>query len=285
MLTTALFHAVSPIYRLNPAATMNMAGMLLGLGCLTVTLFVAGTFYQYTVPSILVFLGVIPGFFAVYYARSSSSFPPQPLPPRPGWREVLSDFKSPGALLFTLLLFFQFGNEGALAGWLTLFLIQRVGVSPEASLLLLALYWSALLMGRIASQALLSRMSHGKLLAGSVLAGLFGCSVLVSTDNVFGATTGVLFAGGGFAMILPLVVGRIGSRFPDFHPGFFNGIFSVGLIGGLLAQSTLGYFAALWGVGVVMALPALGSGMVILLLMLLWLESKFCSAGDPQVNT
>ena len=56
-----------------------------------------------------------------------------------GWR----DFRSPGAILFALLLFFQFGNEWSIAGWLPLFLIRRVGLSPQAALMMLALYWLA----------------------------------------------------------------------------------------------------------------------------------------------
>jgi MFS transporter, FHS family, glucose/mannose:H+ symporter len=282
LLNTALFHAVTPAYRLNPVATVNLAGMLLGLGCFTTTLFLASTFYTYTVPSILIFLGAIPGFFAAHYARTA--FASRPLPPQPTLREALSDFKSLGALLFTLLLFFQTGNEGAVAGWLAMLLIQRQGLSPETSLILLALYWLALLVGHMAAQALLPRVSHGKLLFGSVLAALLGCVMLVSTDNTFGATTAVLLIGSGFAMITPLMIERVGSRFPYFHPGFFNGIFSVGLLGGMLAPATLGYCSALVGVWVVMVLPVLGSGMVVVLLALLWLEDRFASAGNTRIH-
>jgi hypothetical protein len=282
LLNTALFHALTPAYRLNPAATVNLAGVLLGLGCFTSTLFLANTFYTYTVPSILIFLGVIPGFFAIHYA--GTSFDSRPLPPQPTWGEALSDFKSLGALLFALLLFFQFGNEGAVAGWLAMLLIQRLGLSPATSLILLALYWLALLLGRMAAQALLPRLNHGKLLFASVLGALFGCIILVSTNNTFGATTAVLLTGGGFAMISPLVIERVGSRFPYFHPGFFNGIFSVGLLGGLLAPASLGYCAAWFGVWVVMVLPVLGSGMVLLLLALLWLERRLTTTGEARIH-
>ena len=34
LLHTAMFHAVSPMYRHDPAATVNLAGILFGLGCL-----------------------------------------------------------------------------------------------------------------------------------------------------------------------------------------------------------------------------------------------------------
>ena len=55
-------------------------------------------------------------------------------------RQAFADFRSLAAVLFALLLFVQFGNEWAIAGWLPLFLIQRLGISPESSLMLLAAY-------------------------------------------------------------------------------------------------------------------------------------------------
>ena len=113
-----------------------------------------------------------------------------------------------------------------------------------------------------------------RLLVGSVVAALFGCLILFFTNNSFGATTAVLFIGGGYASIYPLVAEAIGRRFPYYHPGFFNGIFSVAMVGGLLAPATLGYAASDWGVGVVMGIPLLGTCMVVLLLLLIWVESK-----------
>ena len=113
----------------------------------------------------------------------------------------------------------------------------------------LALYWLSLMAGRLVSAAILPRVRHGRLLLGSVAAALFGCVILYFTDNGFGAATGVLFLGVGYASIYPLVSEAIGRRFPYYHPGFFNGIFSFALVGGLLAPATLGYAASLLGCG------------------------------------
>ena len=89
---------------------------------------------------------------------------------------------------------------------------------------------------------------------------------------------GVLLAGGGFSVILPLVLEKIGDRFPRYHPALFNGIFSIALTGGLLAPATLGYFAHFAGIGVVMGLPVLGAMMVVLLSVALWLEARLSAA-------
>jgi fucose permease len=272
LMSGAVFHAISPLFARDAAATLNLAGAFFGLGCLVTVLLVAGAFYVYTVPSILIFLALIPGFFAGIFARSG--FQDLPLPHQPSLREAIHDFKSPGALLFSLLLFIQFGNEWSLAGWLPLFLIQRLGASPEAALKILATYWFALLVGRFAMQAILPRVRHGRVLVASGLSALFGCAILFYTSNLFGAATGVLFVGAGFAAIYPVVAEMIGDRFPYYHPGFFNGIFSLASTGGLLAPWTLGIYAHLWGIRVVMLLPVLGACAVFLLAVLIWIYAR-----------
>ena len=272
LLNLALFHAISPVYQRDAAGTVNKGGILYGLGCLTATLLVAGTFYAYTVPSILIFMALVPGFFAGVYARKSYAAAPQGT--HPTLRQALRDFRSPGAVLFALLLFFQFGNEWSIGGWLPIFLIRRVGLSPSNSLLILALYWLFLIGGRLVAVAVLPRVRHRRVLLGSMLSAIFGCLVLVFTDNAFGASMGACFVGAGFASIYPLVAEAIGRRFPYYHPGFFNGIFSFALAGGLLAPATLGYAASKWGVGVVMSIPLIGTFLVMALLLLIWLEAK-----------
>ena len=277
ILHTAIFHAISPMYRHDPAATINLAGILFGLGCLTVAVLISGTFYMYSAGAIQTWIAVIPALFGWFYVRAR--FPSQPVPHHPSPRAILSELRTPGAVLFSLVLFFQFGNEWAIAGWLPLFLSQRLGISPVSSLLMLALYWLALLVGRVAAQWVLPRVRHGRLLTGCILASMFGCVVLLSTDNRFGALSGILLLGGSFAPIYPLVVEKIGRRFPYYHPGFYNGIFSFAMAGGLLAPCMLGYFASYWGVRVVMGLPLAGSAIVFLLLMLLWLEARLSASA------
>ena len=148
------------------------------------------------------------------------------------------------------------------------------GPDPSGALLILALYWTFLTAGRLAAVAILPHVRHRRLLLGSGVSALFGCLILFLTKTGFGAASGVLFLGAGYASVYSLVAEAIGSRFPYYHPGFFNGIFSLALVGGLLAPATLGYAASAWGVGVVVGIPLLGTCMVMVLLLLLWLESK-----------
>jgi MFS transporter, FHS family, glucose/mannose:H+ symporter len=273
LLNLALFHAISTSYSRDAARTVNHGGIWYGVGCLVATLMVIGTFYAYAAPSIVLLMALVPGIFTGVYARSGIPNGDSSAS-HVTFRQALGDFRSVGAVLFALLLFFQFGNEWSIAGWLPLFLIRRVGLSPIAALRILALYWLFLTAGRLVAAAVLSRVHHGWLLGSSVVAALLGCILLFFTNNGFGAASGVLLIGSGYASIYPLVAEAIGGRFPYYHPGFFNGIFSIAMVGGLLAPATLGYAAAALGVGVVIGMPLLGTCMVLLLVLSIWLEAR-----------
>ncbi len=271
------------MYQHDPAATVNLAGILFGLGCLTTALLISGAFYVYTASALQAWIAVIPAVFGWIYVKTP--FPPRPVPHQPSVRAIFSELRNPAAVLLALLLFFQLGNEWSLAGWLALFLTQRLGVSPPAALLMLALYWLALLVGRVGAQWVLPRVRHARLLVGSAAASILGCVILIATDNQFGALSGILLLGGAFAPIYPLVVEKIGRRFPYFHPGFYNGIFSFALAGGLLAPCTLGFFASQWGVSVVMALPLAGTMVVFVLLPLIGLEARLGATGHASAHS
>jgi len=268
----ALFQAISARFRRDAASTVIRAGIWYGLGCLSATLLVFGAFYAYSVSTILLFMAAAPAVFGAVCARAA--FPAAEASEQLPLRQALKDFRSLGAVLFALLLFFQFGNEYSIAGWLPLFLIRRLGISPPGALLLLAFYWLFLMAGRLVAVPILPRVRHAKLVLASGVLALLGCLILFFTNNPFGAGCGEFFIGAGYASIYPLVLEAIGSRFPYYHAAFFNGIFAIALFGGLLAPATLGYAAQFLGVGVVMGIPLLGTFMVIALLVLLWLESK-----------
>jgi len=279
LLHTAIFHAISPMYRHDPAATVNLAGILFGSGCFALAIVISGPFYLYTAAAVQVWIAVIPALFGWMYWKTpfpAESAAELPAPPQPS-----SELRSTGAVLLSLLLFFQLGNEWAVAGWLSLFLSQRLGISPPSALGMLALYWLALTIGRAASQWILPRARHGRLLLTTVTAAMFGCISLGATDGKFGAVTGVLLVGLAFAPIYPLVVEKIGHRFPYYHPGFYNGIFSLAMAGGLLTPGLMGYIASVYGLRMIMLIPLIGSIVVFILLLLIWLESRLRAYNSP----
>ncbi len=271
LLQAAIFQAIAPIYRHDRAATVNIAGIFFGLGCLSTALLVAGTYYVYTVPSILLFLAIVPGFFAAAYGRTTYD---APVIKAPSPSQLLADFRSPLAIQFGVLLLLQFANEWSVAGWLALFVTQRLGINPSTSLFYLALYWGALLVGRIVAQRILTNAGHARILIIGISAAVLGCTILSLTDNRFGIISGILFLGAGFAPVYPLIVEQIGDKFPYYDPVFYHGIFSLAFVGALLAPAGLGYLAAWQGVRWIMLFPLVGSSIVFFLLLVRLVESR-----------
>ncbi len=272
LINSALFAALSSAYTRDVARAVSIGGILFGAGCLTSALLVALTFYSLSVTGALLLLAVVPGVFAFIYYRMN--IPAIDTQGQPSIQDAIRDFRNFGTVAFALLLFFQFGNEWALAGWLPMFLIEQLGISPKTSILMLGLYWTALLVGRVVLFAILRRVGHGRLLFLSASGAAFGCILLFFTNNLFGATVSILMIGFGFAAIYPLVAEQIGRRFTYYHPGLFNGIFSLALAGGMLAPGTLGLFADHYGIRMVAGLPLIGTLMVVGLVLMIWLESK-----------
>jgi fucose permease len=178
------------------------------------------------------------------------------------------------AFAFGLLLFFQFTAEWSIAGWLPIILIDRLGISPRSAVDLLALYWFALGAGRLGASWLISHVRQGFLLAGSAFSALFGCAAILAAGNRFGIVTGMLLAGMGFSAIYPLASAKISTRFSSYHPGYFNGMFTFALLGGMLMPFVLGHVAADFGLGIVPLAAMIASCAVLLLLMLIWLGRR-----------
>ena len=153
LINSALFAALSAAYTRDVARAVSIGGILFGVGCLSSALIVALTFYSLSVTGALLLLALVPGIFAFLYYRMN--IPAIDTEGQPSLQDAVRDFRSFGTVAFALLLFFQFGNEWAIAGWLPMFLIEELGISPKTSILLLALYWTALLVGRVVLFALL----------------------------------------------------------------------------------------------------------------------------------
>ncbi|MCC7342400.1 MAG: MFS transporter [Bryobacterales bacterium] len=272
-LTVVIFHHIGVVYRFNSPSVFQLSGLVAIAGVLATPLVVALVAIPAGSFALLAF-AVLPIGIALGSMRKARSTAPPSMDPPQAFVKAFEDFRNPATLLLSLLLFFQLGNEVALLGWLPLFLIQRVGVSPEVAVYGLATFVFAILAGRTACQALRERARRNRVLLGGLSLSVLGCLMLLSTNNLFGAFLGLSLAGTGFAPVFPMALDHMARRFPYYHPGVMNAVFGMGLLGGLLAPFSLGFVAGKLGIGVVMALPIIGSILVAILVILLWLENR-----------
>ena len=102
----------------------------------------------------------------------------------------------------------------------------------------------------------------------------FGCTLLLAAGSRFGVIVGLLLTGAGFSAIYPLAAESIASRFSYYHPGYFNGIFTFALMGGILSPFVLGHLAGGSGLGVLPLVTMAGSCAVFALVLVIWLGRK-----------
>ncbi len=271
MINTAIFECLAPAWEANPAGIALSGGIFFGLGSVASAWLMSKCLDSMTAPRLFAMAALAAGGAGVLFGRVPlERYNPRLLPVG----DAVKDLRSVLAILFALLLFFQFASEWSIAGWLPVFLIDRLGLSPETGVLLLALYWLALTVGRVIAARLLPWARHGRMLGVSAFGALFGCVCLMWSGTIAGIVVGILLTGAGFSAIYPLAAEKISTRFSYYHPGYFNGIFTFALTGGILAPFVLGHMAEAWGLQVIPLASMLGSCAVFALVLLIWLGRK-----------
>jgi fucose permease len=271
LINSGVFEPIALAYEANPAGVALTGGVFFGGGSVLAAWLLADCLDASSPARLLALAALFPGAAGVAFGRMKTTHAEARTLPV---AEAMKDLRSVLAILFALLLFFQFANEWAIAGWLPVFLIDRLGMNPGGAVMLLALYWLALTAGRFVAARLLPLVSHGRLLTVSALCALFGCILLLGTDTLLGVVVGILLTGAGYSAIYPLAAESIATRFTYYHPGYFNGIFTFAMTGGILAPFVLGYVASAYGLRMLPLMAMGGSCAVLLLISLIRLGRK-----------
>lgn len=283
-LGATLLHVLEPYFRNSPAWTLNIAGGAFGLGCALATCTVAATYFVFASFIARAALAGLPLAFALLFWKSR--FPPARVPfpvqaDEANPRRALADLRSIAAVLFSLLLFFQSGNEWVIAGWLPLFLIRRLGTNPIWAILALAVYFLALTAGRLVGRRLFPAVSHRRLVLGGTALAMAGYLLLSWTTTIALAWAAVIAIGAGFAPIYPLLAETLDHRF-SYHPGFYNGLFSIAITGAMCVPWLIGYVDSFWGIQYLMLVPAFGSIVVLGLTLSLMFEARLMARREPE---
>jgi len=270
------FQLLRHLYEQDSAATVNLAGGLMGLGALLTALLGALSYSWMEFRGVFLLLSLTPFAAAAWLFRQGAPTVIAPLDV--GLRAALQESRSPVHVLFAALLFFETAAELSVLEWSALHMILRSGMSPSAALYLLSYYCLALLGGRFAAQAVLHRIPHRRLLLASAALSWLGILIFGSTDNYLGAVLGLTLCATGFSFVYPLLVERIGSRFREYHSSLFHGIFGLAMLGGFLAPALIAFGAQWASETSAMTVPLWCSLLVFLILVLIWVESKISAS-------
>ena len=227
-------------------AELNVLGIFFGFGAL---------FVPFTIGSLLRYLGL----GKILYLAMALSLIPTVLGipfvfPAPHQREgvALAEVgrlvRQPLVLTFSLLLFFESGNEFILGGYITTYLTRDLRASISLASYLLAAYWGALMLGRVLlSRATLHR-SAGSVILGSALSVAASMTLLLTVHSISIAVIFVILLGLSIATIFPTVLGLAGSSYATHSGTVFGILIALALAGGMTLPWLVGKLAEAWGV-------------------------------------
>jgi fucose permease len=109
------------------------------------------------------------------------------------------------------LLFLYSGTESALGGWLSTY-ARRIPDAGGLWAVLPSIYWSGVLLGRVAAPSVLTFIPTRRLLLLSMSVALLGTGLLVAGQGPLAVAAATALAGLGMAPIFPLVVAQYADR-------------------------------------------------------------------------
>lgn len=168
------------------------------------------------------------------------------------------------------LLFLFVGMEQVIGGWTTTYLNRALGAHLDVAARSVALYWTAVTLGRLGASLLAVRLSNERLLGGSVIVALAALVALATAGAIGPALLALAVVGLGFAPIYPTIMAIAARAYPRRFATLAGLITAAGGLGGAifpwlggLVGQTRGLHATIWlGAGIALALLILFIGLL-----------------------
>ncbi|HTP70323.1 MAG TPA: MFS transporter [Dongiaceae bacterium] len=247
---------VSDLYQERRGAMLNVLGMFYGVGALCIPLLAAVIAGHFTIPQLLWICGWLAAACAIVFA--TLTFPPPVAAQSFSWREALQVVKYPGVLLIGMLLFCESGNEASIAGWTSTY-VGQTGLGARVATVVLAVYWGALMLGRLLAAHLLGYVRKTQLVMASAVGAVVGAAVLIATQSVLTLMIGAIVLGISYASVFPTVLGIAGDAYQKMAGSVFGLLFAIALVGGMSFPFVMGLIATQTDVRVGMLVPLFGA--------------------------
>ncbi len=176
--------------------------------------------------------------------------------------EVVRLARQPLILVLAFLLFFESGNEWALGGFITTHLTQSLGAQMSTASWMLALYWGAMMSGRVVLSRLLLRISGHTLILASAAGVAASLGLLVAARSLGVAGGAITLLGFSLAAIYPTCLGLAGARYASHSGTVFGILIGISLTGGMSLPWLVGRVSATRGVAAGLSLPIVGAAAI-----------------------
>jgi FHS family glucose/mannose:H+ symporter-like MFS transporter len=236
------------------SAALNRLGVVFGFGALLLPFAMGLLLETIGLAGILSAAAALCALVAVY--NVVPAFPPPKHAVRLPVREAARLLRDPVVLLFAAMLFFESANEFIVGGYVSTFLAGEIGLGVRAVAWVVAAYWAALMLARVALSRVALRVAGPRIVIGCALAAAAGMVVLASARQPWLAVAATVFTGAALSGIFPTALGIVGARYASYTGTVFGLLFTAALSGGVTLPWFAGQVAAARGLRAALWLPA-----------------------------
>ena len=234
-------------------SALNLLGVFFGFGALSVPFAIGSLLTVFGLARILYAASAVVAATSVLSLALTFPAPRQsagvPL------SEVRRLLQQPLILTLAILLFFESGIEWVLAGYLTTFLTRGLGAKVSTASWMLALYWSAMMLGRVLLSRILLHVSGHTLILASAVAVAASAGLMVAAPSLPLAGCAIVLLGVSVAAIYPTSLGLAGTRYSSHSGTVFGILIGVGLTGGMSLPWLVGRVSQSQGVAAGLSIP------------------------------
>ncbi len=231
---------VSDLYPEKKGAYLSILGVFWGVGALSFPLLTSillnhGMNYS----SILTLIGLLTLIPIVMFAVLKC-----PPPKNSGgvpYRKYLNMIKNPTILLIGFFLFFQSGFETLTTTWTPKYFLDRYLSDTQTALLSLTAMSISLTVSRLLLGYLLKKFENWKVLLAGLLITIFGLLIMRLGTTYLIGMIGISLLGFGAAAAFPVMLGYVGSMYPEISGAAFSLVLFIALSGNALLNALGGY--------------------------------------------
>lgn len=224
-------------------SNLSFLAIFFGIGALGVPVLMSFLSDEYSFETILkgtsIFMLLIVAIF--FFIDFPSPKKPQGFPIKEGFALL----KQPSLLLLSLALFFQSGMEGLTNNWTTTYL-EAGHVSREKALFSLTCMVIGMTFARLAMGFILKKVRSYYVVHGGLVIVLAGVAILIS--GKVNPVIGLTLLGIGFAPVFPVLLGYIGTLYPDLSGTAFGIALFIALIGNTSLNLLMGFISDAFGI-------------------------------------
>lgn len=144
------------------------------------------------------------------------------------------------AYLLAASVFLYVGAENSISGWIGAYTKRTNAEMAALYSLPQAVFWAALMTGRLLAPVWLRRLSEERLVMVTALVSLLGIVLLRATSETVGLLGGAALAGAGFAAIYPTTIAVFMKYFGEKAGASAAPVFATGGLGGAVIPSLVG---------------------------------------------